>query len=78
MTCSIGNGFAMGFDPHTVTAYKSPNSGDAIALISSALGTAVARIDLTLMLALPEASAGSHTCASGTLPGSVVTFFPVP
>ena len=38
VTCGIGSStpggppFADGADPHTVTAYQSPNSGDAIAL----------------------------------------------
>jgi hypothetical protein len=78
MTCSIGNGFSNGLDPHTVTAYQSPNGGAAIALLTNGGATTLARVDLTAMLALPESAPGSHVCASGTLPASVVSFIAVP
>jgi hypothetical protein len=78
MTCSIGNSFSNGFDPHTVTAYQSPNGGAAIALLTDGSATTLARVDLTAMLALPESAPGSHVCASGTLPAGVVSFIPVP
>jgi hypothetical protein len=78
MTCSIGNGFSNGLDPHTVTAYQSPNGGAAIALLTNGGATTLARVDLTAMLALPESAPGSHVCASGTLPPSVVSFIAVP
>jgi hypothetical protein len=32
--CDIGVGFLAGYDPHTVSAYQSPNTGDAIAVFS--------------------------------------------
>jgi murein DD-endopeptidase MepM/ murein hydrolase activator NlpD len=87
MTCSIpndptGQSFAIGDDPHTVTAYQSPNNGHAYALIAnkapSGTPTFLARIDLTMMLSLTESSPGSHVCGSGTIPSSVVNFIPVP
>ena len=78
MTCSIGNNFSNGLDPHTVTAYQSPNGGAAIALLADIGATTLARVDLTAMLALPESAPGSHVCASGTLPASVVSFIAVP
>jgi hypothetical protein len=75
MTCHIGGGFANGLDPHTVTAYQSPNTGDAIALLANQGATMVAVVDLTQMLALPQAGS---VCTAGTLPTSVVHFIAVP
>jgi hypothetical protein len=80
VTCNIGGSFANGFDPHTVTAYQSPNTGDAIALLANAGATMLARVDLTKMLdstVVPRTVLG-HGCQVGTLPSSVVSFIPVP
>jgi hypothetical protein len=82
VSCNIA-GFNIGDDPHTVTAYQSPNGAkDAIALVGNLLTTAtqVAVIDLTKMLnttIVPRTVAG-HGCASLTLPASVVSFVTVP
>ena len=82
VTCNIGNDpsgrrFAQGNDPHTVTAYQSPNgTNDAIGVLANAGGTEVAIVDLTKMLALSIDS--HHVCTAGTLPGSVVSFANVP
>jgi hypothetical protein len=57
-----GATFAQGLDPHTVTAYVSPNSGDAIGLMANGAGvppTWMAVIDLTKLLAAPR-TAGTH------------------
>jgi hypothetical protein len=82
MTCNVGNDFEMGTDPHSLTAYQSPNGGAAIALLANdgfgAGANTLARVDLTAMLALPESAPGSHVCASGTLPASVVSFIALP
>ena len=79
VTCSIGSGFSNGSDPHTVTAYKSPNSGDAIGLLANGGANQLADVDLTKMLnsATVPRTEGGHGCASGTLPSSVVSFIPV-
>jgi len=81
VTCSIGSGFSNGFDPHTVTAYQSPNSSKhAIALLANGGASEVAVVDLTLMLnttTVPR-TPGGHGCASGTLPSSVVRFIASP
>jgi hypothetical protein len=81
VTCSIGSGFSNGLDPHTVTAYQSPNgSKDAIALLANGGATQLAVVDLTAMLnttTVPR-TGGGHGCASGTMPGTVVRFIPVP
>jgi hypothetical protein len=79
VTCTIP-GFSTGLDPHTVTAYQSPNGGDAIGLLANQGGTLLARVDLTQMLnplVVPR-TVGGHGCLSGTLPGSVFTLIPVP
>ncbi len=79
VTCSI-SGFNMGNDPHTVTAYQSPNGGDAIGLLANGGASELARVDLTKMLeptAVPR-TVGGHGCASGTLPASVVSSISVP
>ena len=55
-----------------MTAYKSPISGDAIALLVNAGATMMARVDLTLMLGLAQ-TVTPHVCDVGTLPSTVVT-----
>lgn len=80
ITCSIGSGFSNGLDPHAVTAYQSPNSGHAIAALADPGTTVLAVVDLTNMLntvTVPR-TVGGHGCASGTLPGTVVSFIAVP
>lgn len=73
VTCSIGSGFSNGFDPHTVTAYQSPNTGDAIAVLANGSANELAVVDLSMMLALKR-TVGGHGCASVTLPSTVVRF----
>lgn len=79
VSCAIP-GFTNGFDPHTVTAYKSPSSGDAIAVLANAGATQLAVVDLTKMLnaTIVPRTVGGHGCAAGVLPPSVVSFIPVP
>ena len=87
VTCNIA-GFSNGYDPHTTTAYQSPNGAkDAIAVLANwpttgTTATGLAVVDLTKMLnksIVPRTAAG-HGCASasGTLPGTVATLLPVP
>jgi hypothetical protein len=80
VTCAIGNGFSNGFDPHTLTAYKSPNSSDAIGVLTDGSAATLAVVDLTKMLnpAFVPRTGGGHGCAAGTLPGSVLSFVAVP
>jgi hypothetical protein len=80
VTCAIGGGFSNGLDPHTVTAYESPNSGHAIALLVNDAATMIAVIDLTNMLntTIVPRTAGGHGCFSGPLPAAVVSFIAVP
>lgn len=85
MTCNIGNDFSNGLDPHTVTAYQSPNGGHAIALLANFdfvmnTATMLAVVDLTKMLdpTIVPRTVGGHACATSPLPASVVSFIPVP
>jgi hypothetical protein len=80
VTCAIGTGFELGLDPHTVTAYKSPNGGDAIGLFTNSGGGTVAVVDLTKMLnpSIVKRTAGGHACEAGTLPEEVESFISVP
>jgi len=58
-----GVAFSSGFDPHTITAYTSPNDGKAYGLIADwARGTPsfVAVIDLDKIMTAPR-NAGTHT-----------------
>jgi hypothetical protein len=80
VTCNIGGGFSMGLDPHTLTAYQSPNNGHAIALLANDGATTLAVVDLTNMLntAIVPRTVGGHACTTGPLPGTVVSFVAVP
>jgi hypothetical protein len=80
VTCDIGNGFSNGLDPHTVTAYQSPNGGHAIAVLANQGATTLAVVDLTMMLdntIVPRTLTG-HGCALSSLPFPVVSLVSVP
>lgn len=58
-----GQSFSAGFDPHTITAYTSPNDGKPYALIAdwvSGTPSYVAVIDLQALIAAPRVP-GSHS-----------------
>lgn len=78
VTCNIGNSFSNGFDPHTVTAYKSPSNGHAIALLANGAATTLAMVDLTNMLDTTIVPRTGNTCTTSPLPASVVSFIAVP
>jgi hypothetical protein len=79
VSCNIA-GFMNGFDPHTVTAYQSPSSGNAIAVLANAGASSLAVVNLTRMLdpTIVPRTAGGHGCVASTLPSSVISFIPVP
>jgi hypothetical protein len=56
--------FSQGFDPHTVTAYVSPNSGDSIGLSADGGPSYVAVVDLTKLLntSIVPRTVGTHFC----------------
>lgn len=74
VTCSLA-GFNNGDDPHTLTAYQSPNGAkDAIALLANKdipthTATQLAVVDLTKMLnpTIVPRDAGGHNCTAGSL-----------
>ncbi|HJP91388.1 MAG TPA: hypothetical protein VJ875_05505 [Pyrinomonadaceae bacterium] len=80
VTCGIGNGFNNGFDPHTVTAYRSPANGHAIALLANDSANMLAVVDLNNMLdpTIVSRSLAGHGCTIGQLPPSVVSFISLP
>ena len=64
-------GWSEGYDPHTVTAYVSPNSGKAYAVLENADFSYLAIVDLQAMLSAPRSG---HTVT--TIPAGSVTFIP--
>lgn len=77
-----GNGFAAGYDPHTITAYTSPNNGRAYGLIADwALGTPsyVGVIDLQKLLSAPR-TVSPHTVDASydLIANGVVRYVAVP
>jgi len=77
VTCRIPS-WSNGLDPHTLTAYQSPNGGDAIGLLANSGASSLARVDLTQMLNTTTVPRTGNVCTSGFLPPSVVSFIPVP
>jgi len=71
-----GTAFSMGFDPHTVTAYVSPNSGKGLGVLVSdgSAGTPhfLAVVDLEGLLSAPRTG---HIV--NTIPAGVITFVKV-
>ena len=91
IACSIPNApdgpWNTGDDPHTTTAYVSPNSGDAIALVANANPpTFVAMIDMTKLLnpsivpRVKHGFASAHTCSASVdlVSAGIVKFIAVP
>lgn len=63
--------WSQGNDPHTVTAYVSPNSKKALAVIENMDFSYVAVIDIQAMLSAPRT--GAHVVTS-PIPAGIVTF----
>ena len=71
---------SVGPGPQGLTAYESPNTGHAMAVVVDIALTQVAVVDLTQMLdptVVPRTAAG-HGCAAGSLPASVVRIVSMP
>jgi len=64
-------GWSQGFDPHTVTAYVSPNSKKAYGVLENGDFSYVAIVDLQGLLNAPRT--GPHTVTS-PIPAGLVTF----
>jgi len=65
--------WSMGFDPHTVTAYLSPNNGKAYALMSNGARSHLVKVDMALLLSAPRLL-GTHTANPLTIPAGTFTF----
>jgi Putative Ig domain len=85
VTCGIdntpdSNAWSEGDDPHTMTAYQTPNGGDAIGLFENETAGWLARVDLTQLLnpSIVPRDTDGHACAAGTLSSSVESFIAVP
>ena len=65
--------WAMGADPHTVTAYRSPNDGKAYALMTNAGRTCLVKVDMALLLSAPRL-AGTHAANPALIPAGTFTF----
>jgi hypothetical protein len=66
-----GAPWSEGFDPHTVTAYVSPNSNKAFGVLENGDFSVLAVVDLQGLLSAPRT--GAHV-ATDPLPAGVVTF----
>jgi hypothetical protein len=79
-----GNPFSAGFDPHTITAYTSPNTGKAIGLYSDWFpGTPkyIGVIDMAAALAATRAAPpNNHQIAASVnlLTSGIVSYVAVP
>jgi hypothetical protein len=80
---ACGGSFSAGFDPHTITAYTSPNTGDAYAVFAGYTGgtpMCLAVVDMTTIIdpaKTPRGGGGlgAHDISAANLPASAVTFF---
>ena len=77
---ACGGTFSAGYDPHTVTAYTSPNDGKAYAVFAGYSGGApvcLARIDLAAVLAATRGGGfyGANDVAPANFPAGAATFF---
>ncbi len=78
-------GFNAGFDPHTITAYTSPNTGHSYAVFAGYSGgvpNCLAVVDMTMVIN-PAISIrggsgfGAHDVSPANLPAAAVAFFPL-
>jgi hypothetical protein len=76
------NTFSAGYDPHTLTAYTSPNNGKAYGLMSDWNGGVhwVGVIDLQALLSAPRVPLGSNTVdpSYDLVAHGIVRYVPVP
>ena len=69
--------WSAGYDPHTVTAYTSPNDGKAYALFANYNASCLVRIDLAAVLAAPRGGSGlaAHDVSAANFPAGAATFY---
>ena len=80
---ACGGTFSAGYDPHTITAYTSPNTGHSYAVFAGYSGgvpICLAVVDMTIVIdptLSPRGGAGfgANEVSPANLPASAVTFF---
>lgn len=70
-----GFGFSSGLDPHTLSAYTSPNDGNPYAVFANDGATCLVVVDMNAILAAPRIS-GTHTLTAA--PPSAFKYFAIP
>ena len=78
--------FSAGFDPHTVTAYTSPNDGNAYAVFAGYVGgvpACLARVNMTTLIDSTKTTRGggglqAHDIAAADVPAGAITFYTLP
>lgn len=76
-----GNSFNAGYDPHTITAYTSPNDGKAYGLVVDWIygyPTYVGVVDLQALLNAPRSSSNTVDSGYDLLANGIVRYIPVP
>ena len=82
---ACGGTFSAGYDPHTVTAYTSPNTGDSMAVFAGYSGSVpycLAVVDMTTVInstLSPRGGGGygAHEISPANLPAAAVKFIPL-
>ena len=71
--------FSSGLDPHTMTAYTSPNDGKAYGLFSNDGATGLWVVDLEALLSAPRDPSNAHAVLSGydLVAHGIVTVIPL-
>ena len=80
---ACGGAFSAGYDPHTITAYTSPNTGDAYAVFAGYSGgvpVCLAVVDMNMVInasVSPRGGTGygTHEISPANLPAGAVKFF---
>jgi hypothetical protein len=78
-----GNAFSAGYDPHTITAYTSPNNGKAYGVVAdwgTGVPTYVGVIDLQALMSAPRSTTDPHLVDSSVnlLTSGIVTYIAIP
>lgn len=81
---ACGGTFSAGYDPHTVTAYTSPNDGNSYAVFAGYSGgvpTCLAKVNMTQLInSAVRGGTGyqAHDISAANFPASAVQFFTLP
>jgi hypothetical protein len=81
---ACGGTFSAGYDPHTVTAYTSPNDGNSYAVFAGYIGgvpACLAKVNMTQLInSAVRGGSGyqAHDISTANFPASAVTFYTLP